>query len=269
MDIEGGRDIGSGEHGRQGGDVGGSTEQITLDTTSPSKVTKTGLGPVTTEPSQFHASIPGEQGTHATGGPKPGDTGSGAASEAGHDRGEVSDGPADRASESGDQPGEQAPERTERGNEHGEGGGYDREGAERDRERLNKRLDELSETLAELRGNSDDLDSRVAEIQRDIADLKAMVDDLAGSGGGQSPGAAFQPVAQLSVIEDDALAAAEDDDRAPHGFLERLRRMFRGIWRLLWRLLSRFRMVKEWSLSGELGPVPFMGKVGVSVTFGR
>jgi hypothetical protein len=146
---------------------------------------------------------------------------------------------------------------------------YDRPGAEQDRERLNKRLDGLSETLGELRGKSDDLDSRVDEIQRDINDLKTMVNDLVGSRGGQSPGATFQPVAQLSVIEDDALSVAEDNDSAPQGFFKKLRRMFRGIWAMLWRLLSRFRMVKEWSLSGELGPVPFMGKVGVSVTFGR
>jgi hypothetical protein len=123
--------------------------------------------------------------------------------------------------------------------------------------------------LTDLRGKSDDLDARVAEIQRDIAELKAVINELAGSGGGQSPGRTFEPVAQLSVIEDEALAAAEDDDSAPHGFFRRLRKMFRGIWALLWRLLSRFRMVKEWSLSGEVGPVPFTGKIGVSVTFGQ
>jgi hypothetical protein len=95
----------------------------------------------------------------------------------------------------------------------------------------------------------------VDEIQQDIDDLKARVTNLVRSGGGQSPGATFQPVAQLSVIEDDALAAAKEDDSTPHGFFKRLRRMFKGIWALLWRLLSRFGMVKEWSLTGELGPM--------------
>ena len=107
------------------------------------------------------------------------------------------------------------------------------------------------------------------EIQRDVRDLKARVNNLVRSGGGQSPGATFQPVAQLSVIEDDALAAAKDDDSTPHGFFKHLRRMFKGVWAALWRLLSRFGTVKEWSLTGELGPAPLLGKVGVSVTFGR
>ena len=161
-----------------------------------------------------------------------------------------------------------------RGNPEGD---YDEAGALKDRDRFNGRLDGISQELAKLRGKSDDLDARIQEIQQDIRSLKAMVNDLVGSGGRQSPAATFQLVAQLSVIEDDAFAAAEDaeedpaedDDSAPHGFFKQLRKMFRGIWALLWRLLSRFRMVKEWSLSGELGPVPFTGKVGVSVTFGR
>ena len=103
-------------------------------------------------------------------------------------------------------------------------------------------------------------------IQEDIDDLKDMFGELVAGGGGQSAGAMFEPVAQLSVIEDDVQSAAEDSDK-PRGFFDRLRKMFRGIWALLWRLLSRFRAVKEWSLSGELGPV--LGKVAVSVTFGR
>ena len=166
---------------------------------------------------------------------------------------------------------ELAGEHTEHGYEHGQGD--DQARASRDRDRLNERLDDLSLTLAELRGQSNDLDQRVEEIQHDIADLKAIINDLVGSGGGQSPGATFQPVAQLSVIEDDTFAAAkdttEDDDSARQGFFKRLRRLFRGIWALLWRMLSRFKTVKEWSVSGELGPAAFMGKVGVSVTFGR
>jgi hypothetical protein len=151
----------------------------------------------------------------------------------------------------------------EHGNEHGQGG--EQGGASQDGDRLNGRLADLSAMLDKLLGTSDEMDRRVTEIKGDIADLTTMVSELAGSGGGQSPGATFRPVAQLSVIEDDALAVAEDDDT----FFKRLQKMFRGIWKLLWRLLSRVTQVKEWSLSGEVGPVPFMGKVGLSVTFGR
>jgi hypothetical protein len=145
--------------------------------------------------------------------------------------------------------------------------GFDRSGAERDADRLTRRVDDLSGTVDELRGKSDDLDSRLDEIQLDIAELKAEIHELIRSGAGQTPGATFQPVAQLSVIEDDVFAAVEDNDSAPHGFFKRLQRMFKGIWALLWRFLSRFQVVKQWSLSGELGPV--LGKVAVSVTFGR
>jgi hypothetical protein len=185
------------------------------------------------------------------------------------DGSEPKDGSAEQRPKPSGESGEQAGEHTEPRNEHRQGGDYDRAGAEQDSNRLNARLDEVSRKLAELRGKSDNLDSRVDEIQRDIEDLKARVKNLARSGGGQSPGATFQPVAQLSVIEDDALAAAKEDDSTPRGFFKRLRSMFRGIWKLLWQLLSRLGMVKEWSLTGELGPAPLLGKVGVSVTFGR
>jgi ribosomal protein L29 len=212
--------------------------------------------------------LEGQRTADPAGGLDTTDSDTAAVSEPRDDGREASDGSAERGPEPGRESDGQAVERAERGKEHGQGGNYDRAGAERDRDRLDRRLDQLSETLVELRGKSADVDSRVSEIRRDIADLKAMVNELAGSGG-QSPGATFEPVAQLSVIEDDALAVAEDDDSVPHEFSKRLLKMFRGIWALLWRLLSRFRMMKEWSLSGELGTAPFMGKVAVSVTFGR
>ena len=143
--------------------------------------------------------------------------------------------------------------------------GFDRAGAVRDRDRLYERVDRLSEVMEELRGKTNDLDSRVQVIQDEIADLKAMIGELA-EGGDQSAGATFQPVAQLSFIEDEAQSATEDNDNVERGFWHLLQKKFHGIWVLLWRLLSRFRTVKEWSLSGELGPV--LGKVAVSVTFG-
>jgi hypothetical protein len=200
---------------------------------------------------------------------EPGNTGTDAVPEARDDNGKVSNTPVEKESEPGRELGEPTREGRERGNEYEESGDYDRAGAEQDRDRLSARLNKLLEKLTELRGKSDDLDSRIDEIQQEVDHLKTKINELVGSGGGQSPGATFHTVAQLSVIEDDAFAVVEDDDSVPHGFLKKLRRLFRGIWALLWRLLSRFQVVKEWSLRGELGPVPLTGKVGVSVTFGR
>jgi hypothetical protein len=144
-------------------------------------------------------------------------------------------------------------------------GDYDKTGAERDRDRLFKRLHGLSDQVAELQGESEDLDSRVREIQEDITDLRNEINGLVEGSGGQSAGAKFGLVAQLSVIQDDAQSAAEESEK-PRSFFYQLGKMFKGIWAVLWRLLSRFRAVKEWSLSGELGLLS--GKVAVSVTFG-